>query len=68
MFRVHRNVLTRDSVVFSNLFTRPSSDEKYDDLPVVEVYDDPLEMADFLDIIYNGVRCVVLRDLMGGSC
>lgn len=57
-FRVHRSLLGRHSPVFKDLFAfaQPSADDEIDGVPVVELHDSHFELADFLDVLYNGAR------------
>ncbi|GJE89564.1 hypothetical protein PsYK624_056670 [Phanerochaete sordida] len=59
-FKVHRSLLGRHSIVFKDLFelSQPSEsvDEQMDGVPLVRLHDSPHELADLLDIIYNGAR------------
>ena len=59
-FKVHRSVLARHSTVFKDLFLlgSPSADETLDGVAVVSLHDDPHELADLLDVLYNGSKCV----------
>lgn len=59
-FKVHRSLLSRHSTVFKDLFelSQPSTsiDEQMDGIPLVKLHDSPHELADLLDVIYNGAR------------
>ncbi|EKM61521.1 uncharacterized protein PHACADRAFT_248191 [Phanerochaete carnosa HHB-10118-sp] len=59
-FKVHRSLLGRHSIVFKDLFelSQPSAsvDEQMDGVPLVKLHDSPHELADLLDVIYNGTR------------
>ena len=58
LFRVHRSMLSRHSKVFEDLFSvaHSSEDEQLDGVPVITVQDCPLDLGDFLDVIYSGAR------------
>ncbi|KAJ3558799.1 hypothetical protein NM688_g714 [Phlebia brevispora] len=58
LFRVHQSMLSRNSEVFDGMFSvpRPDDTEQLEGIPVVKLYDDPYELADFLDVLYNGVK------------
>ena len=58
-FKVHRSLLGRHSTVFEDMFQVPqptSPGESIDSVPLVELHDDPQELGDFLDVIYNGAQ------------
>lgn len=57
-FKVHRSMLARHSRVFKDMFelSQPSAEEVHDGRPVVTLHDSPHELADLLDVIYNGSR------------
>lgn len=59
LFCVHRSMLSRHSDIFRDIFTvpqPPEGSEKFDNKPVVELHDSPIELADFLDVLYNGMK------------
>ena len=57
-FKIHRSMLARHSSVFRDMFelSQPSSEEVVDGCPVVRLHDSSHELADFIDVIYNGSR------------
>ena len=59
-FKVHRSLLSRHSTVFKDLFelSQPSAalDEQLDGVPLVKLHDSSHDLADLLDVIYNGPR------------
>jgi hypothetical protein len=55
-FRVHKSVLSKQSVVFRDMFSLPSVsdvDTMYDGVPLVRVHDDAKELKQFLQGIYD---------------
>jgi hypothetical protein len=54
-FRVHKSILSKQSIVFRDMFSLPSvSDvETYDGVPLVHVHDDAKELKQFLQGIYD---------------
>jgi len=58
MFCVHRSILSRNSTVFEDMFSLPQPDqtEPTDDLPVICISDHPSEVAEVLELLYNGMK------------
>jgi hypothetical protein len=54
-FRVHKSVLTKQSVIFKDMFSVPSPPEMemYDDLPLVHLHDTSKELKQFLQAMYD---------------
>ena len=55
LFRVHATVLSRQSVVFSDLFSLPTPDdeETIDGCPVILLLDDLEDVKDLLEVLYD---------------
>ncbi|KAI0315096.1 hypothetical protein OF83DRAFT_1133649 [Amylostereum chailletii] len=57
LFRVHKSTLALHSTFFRDLFDGPqtafdTASERYDDLPVMDMADDPKDVDDFLKAMY----------------
>ncbi len=58
LFRVYRGTLSRHSPIFHDMFSIPQPDaasnqEVLDGIPVVELHDDPEELAHFLSALHD---------------
>lgn len=58
LFRVYRGTLSRYSPVFRDLFSLPqptstSDQDMLDGIPVVHLYDDPTQLAHFLNALHD---------------
>ena len=56
LFRVHRGILSYNSPVFSSMFTLPNnanSQEMFDGVPVVSVFDNAEDFAELLRALYE---------------
>jgi len=53
-FRVHKSVLTKQSVIFKDMFVpSPPEMEMYDDIPLVHLHDASKELKQFLQAMYD---------------
>lgn len=59
-FKLHQGVLARQSSVFGDMFiaSDPDSCEQIDNCPVVKLQDSPLDLAIFLEVVYDGFQYV----------
>lgn len=56
LFRVHRFMLSHNSLVFRDMFalpTTPAVNEVYDGVPLVRMPDDANDLASLLCVLYN---------------
>ncbi|KAG8912676.1 hypothetical protein FRC01_004954 [Tulasnella sp. 417] len=55
LFKVHKFVLGRASELFADMFSipQPSTQHTIDGLPIIYMYDDPIDVHNFMDHIYN---------------
>ena len=55
-FKVHLGVLVRHCSVFKDIFAtpQPADAERYQDCPVVRLYDSPEDLTQFLITMYDG--------------
>ncbi|KAG9040298.1 hypothetical protein FS837_000826 [Tulasnella sp. UAMH 9824] len=55
LFKVHKSVLGRASEVFADMFTipQPSIQNTVDGLPIIYVHDDPIDVHNLINHIYN---------------
>ena len=56
-FRVHSSILSLKSPVFKDMFSMPqpaSGADSFEGCPAVLLTDNPTELADLLDFVYNG--------------
>ncbi|KAJ3558149.1 hypothetical protein NM688_g1092 [Phlebia brevispora] len=60
MFRVYRGMLCNASVIFRDMFSmpQPPEGETIEGVPHVKLHDSPWELADLLDVLYDGKQFV----------
>lgn len=57
-FKVHRSIVSRKSSVFNDMFavSGTSTQDTFEDIPIVHLSDNAEEFAYFLDAMYNGMQ------------
>ncbi|KIO28781.1 hypothetical protein M407DRAFT_22039 [Tulasnella calospora MUT 4182] len=55
LFKVHKSVLRRASEFFADMFSipQPSNQDTIDGLPIIYMHDDPIDIHNFINHIYN---------------
>ena len=57
-FKVHRSILSRQSLVFHDMFEipQPEDEEDWEGCPIIRVYDNATDLAIFIEVLYDGFK------------
>lgn len=71
LFRVHKSILSHNSLVFEDMFALPSSEslnETYDNAPVVRMHDDFKDLESLLNVFYDQTYVPTLYTSINPHC